>query len=198
MGLAIPAWSGRSNMLCTMPSLAQWIRDLADAVRRQPPQVETHMRRVLVPGFQPLDAEGFVRFAAVKAIYRVGMPPEALSVLQWMSKRAGDEHKLDEFAMHMGAGLTLVCDRRVEVLSELPLRLEGSDQLTFITMSETADRRLVSPIRNADVGADFALLLGKLATLEGKAERAILVSIDLHYGAVLLFDRDLTAAYTLL
>ena len=38
----------------------------------------------------------------------------------------------------------------------------------------------------------------QLASLDGDVESAITTAIHLHYGAVLLFDRDLAAAYTLL
>jgi len=104
----------------------------------------------------------------------------------------------DDFPAHLGAGLTFVCDRRVEVLDEMPLTLEGTIRRTFIPTGDVADRRLVSPLKTADPAQAFKELAGQLASLEAKAEAAIATAIHLHYGAVLLFDRDLAAAYTLI
>jgi hypothetical protein len=41
-------------------------------------------------------------------------------------------------------------------------------------------------------------LCAKLASLDQEVEAVIATAINLHYGAVLLFDRDLAAAYTLI
>jgi hypothetical protein len=178
-----------------MTTLAEWIRQVKAEEDAKEPALVIKMRRILTPGFQPLKAEGFIRFDGGQAIHRVGMPPEAMAVAFWAEKGKPDQLAFDDLGMNLGAGLSLISDRRVEVLNEFPVSAE--DQHTFISFSEIADRRLVSPIKNTNLEDDFKKLVGNLASLSGRKERAITVAIQLHYGAVLLFDRDLAAAYTL-
>lgn len=124
------------------------------------------------------------------------MPPEALSTVHWASKSA--DGRFDDFPSHLGAALTLVCDRREEVIDELPMRIEGTNRYIFLETGDVADKRLVSPLKIEDPTSAFTNLCVKLASLNQEAEVAITTAINLHYGAVLLFDRDLAAAYTLM
>lgn len=183
-------------MLNNMSTIGEWIRGLQPVISEDAASAAITMRRVLFPGFNPQHGEGFLRFQGVNPIYRAGMPPESLSVVCWLGKNT-DNAKIDDFPSHLGAGLTFVCDRRVEVLDELPMRLEGTDQHAFITVGEVADRRLVSPLKITDPAEKFKDLARKLASLGGGTEATIATAIHLHYGAVLLFDRDLAASYTL-
>lgn len=120
-----------------------------------------------------------------------------MSVVLWAGKKT-DGAVPDDSPAQIAAGLTFVCDRRVEVLDEFPMNLEGTDQQTFIPMGVIADRRLVSPLQVDDPTEAFKQLCAQMASLNGSIEVAISTAIRLHYGAVLLFDRDLAAAYTLL
>jgi len=97
--------------------ITKWLSELTRAIQDPSPQLSRHMRRVLVPGFEPLHGEGFVRFSAVGPVSRVGMPPEALSVLLWLTPEVAAQ-AMDELGVQLAAALTLVCDRRVEVLNE--------------------------------------------------------------------------------
>jgi hypothetical protein len=180
-------------------TLAEWVRQLKAAVESKPPQLGAiDMRRVLAPGFLPLHGEGLFRFDGVQAIHRVGMPPEAMSVAVWEVPKDSEGFQLNDFGMHLGAALTLATGRRIEVLNEVPLTVEGTIRRTFLSIGEVVDRRLVSPPRGDDLEPDFKKLVAQLASLSGKTETAIVTAIQLHYGAVLLFDRDLAAAYTLI
>jgi hypothetical protein len=73
-----------------------------------------------------------------------------------------------------------VCDRRVEVIDELPVRLEGTDRYAFLEKGDVADMRLVSRLRIEDPTSPFMDLCAKLASLDQEAGAAITTAINLH------------------
>ncbi|MGC5332258.1 hypothetical protein [Micromonospora sp. DT62] len=179
-----------------MATLSAWVRDLKAATFEEPPPVADLTRRVLVPGFWALDCEGLIELQALGRVIRLGMPPEAASAIRWMERKR-DGATLDDFEMALGAGLTLASDRRIEVLSEQSFRVDGQDDLHFLPLPALSDKRLVSPTSVDTVIPAFREILSQLGGLSAEAEGVLNSAISLHYGAVLLFDRDLAAAYTL-
>ncbi len=76
--------------------------------------------------------------------------------------------------------------------------MEGHpEQITFVSYGQAADRRMYGPIE-VDVCSALTTWLGNLASLEGEILDVVGSAIDLHYGAALLFEKDVTAAYVLL
>ncbi|MCA1702034.1 MAG: hypothetical protein LC808_01680 [Actinobacteria bacterium] len=183
-----------------MRALATWIRDLK--AERNPGRFRKINRRVIAPGFVPLDVDDcLVRVAGVGPIAdRPGSTPESQSVMIWMDTAAGQgmgrQHAVAE---GLGALLTLISDRRIEVAAyEAPMAMEGHpDQITFVSYGQAADRRMYGPIE-VDICSELTRWLADLASLEGKMLDVIGSAIDLHYGATLLFEKDVTAAYVLL
>lgn len=182
-----------------MTTVSEWLRALTSEFNQETPSVGISMRRILVPGFDPLQGNGFLVFEAGQSIYRMGMPPEASGLVRWPEVVSSDGFNIeDDFPSHLGAALSLVSDRRIEVLDEFPANHEGTNTFTFMATGQVTDRRLISPVEVPDLAEGFKDLSAQLASLTGGAETAITTAIHLHYGAVLLFDRDLAAAYTLL
>ncbi len=183
-----------------MRALATWINELRN--EQDPSQFRTVDRRVIVPGFEPLDVDMcFVRVAGVGPIGdRPGSTPESQSVMRWMDTAAGqDMQRQHVVAAGLGALLTLISDRRIEVAAhEAPITMEGNrERITFISYGQVADRRMYGPIE-VDVCSSLTEWLGDLASLEEDDLDVIGAAIDLHYGATLLFEKDLSAAYVLL
>lgn len=110
-----------------MRALATWIRDLK--AEQDPAQFQKISRRVIVPGFAALDVDDcFVRVAGVGPIGdRPASTPESQSVMLWVDTAAGQDMQRQHAAAEgLGALLTLISDRRIEVAAhEAPLAMEG-------------------------------------------------------------------------
>ena len=122
-----------------------------------------------------------------------------MSVLQWCAGGEGaDDLKDAELGASIGAVLALLTDRRIEILEELPASMEGQpDRLTFISYTSVFDRRLVTPVDVVDFDATLREFLGKFISIPEGQRTAVAAALDLHYGSALLFEKDLSAAYTL-
>jgi hypothetical protein len=180
-----------------MSAVTDWIINLKSTIATRGPG-HFMLRRLLVPGLEPLHHEGFIQFQGIESVYRPGHTPEAMSVMRVGIAGPGPEHMSDaELAAGIGAVLTLITDRRVEVLEELPTKVEGSSSTTFIGYNNMFDRRLVAPFDTTEVDECLKIMLGKLVSLPEEDQVVISSAIDLHYGSVLLFEQDLSAAYTL-
>ncbi|WP_194927235.1 hypothetical protein [Catenulispora pinisilvae] len=181
-----------------MSSLTRWILDLKAAVENGD-RPYFPVRRLLVPGLEPLHGDGFMRFQRIGPVYRPGMPPESMSVVQWCAAgQPGDHLKDSELGASIGTVLSLLLDRRIEVLEEVPLSMEGAQQTTFVGFNNVFDRRLSSPFEAAGLDARIRDLLSQLVSLAEDDQATLTAAMDLHYGATLLFEKDLAAAYTLI
>jgi hypothetical protein len=181
-----------------MSSLARWILDLKAAIANGD-QPYFPVRRLLVPGPQPLHSDGFMRFQGIEPINRPGLPPEFMSVVQWCAAGKPDDYLKDsELGASIGAVLTLLLDRRIEVLEEVPLNMEGSPQTTFLGFNSLFDRRLGSPFDPTGLDDQLRQMISGLVSLAEDDQAVVTAAMDLHYGATLLFEKDLAAAYTLL
>lgn len=184
-----------------MPVLTRWLAALAKTIHEQGPIAATH-HRVVHPRGLPLNGDGFVRHQAVGPVQRPGQPPEYLSLMSFFVP-SGPENAIQHgvLARELGALITFTLNRRIDVLAELSLTMEGQPGVaTFLPLNGVPDRALLAPMevdqpRLNELLRDY---LGLLAGLPEKDADVIAVALDLHYGACLLFDRDLASAYTLL
>ena len=184
-----------------MSEIVDWVQRLKELEQKHVTNVATSFRRILVPGWEPLNFEGFLRAAAQGYVPQFGNTPASFSVLQWLDCPSNETPQiLSELPSQIGALLTLVCDRKVVVLDEIDGAHEDAVTHTFIPVRQHADARLVSPIALKDgetINQLFSNELSKLCSLPSKQQTAIIEAINLHYGAVLLYEHDLAAAYTL-
>jgi hypothetical protein len=136
---------------------------------------------------------------AVGSLQRPGQPIESLELMSFFIALPSDPMTVGRIARALGAQLSYLLDRRMDVLAEVSIHMEESDRLTFIPMSGLPDRALLAPI-DAEYSEVDQLLRDHLSVLCGldEADYNVLNSaLDMHHGACLLLDRDIASAYTL-
>lgn len=181
--------------------IKRWLSDLTRAIENEAALRASH-HRVVEPGSRPLAGPGLVRHQPVGPVARPGQPPEYMSVMGFFVP-TGTDYGMNnvELARSLGAQLTYLLDRRIDVLTELPIAMEGKpEDLTFLPISGVPDRALLAPIET-DYESIDDLLRRSLALLAGMDDgdaEVVAAALDMHYGACLLLDRDIASAYTLL
>lgn len=184
-----------------MSEIVDWVQRLKELERKSSANVAANFRRILIPGWEPIELDGFLRTEAQGNVPVFGGTPTSFSVLEWLDNASGESvQMLSELPSQIGALLTLVSDRKVIVLDELSAKHENTNILTFMPMRQHADARLVSPLvlkEGETINQLFTDELSKLCSLPSKQQTALVEAINLHYGAVLLYELDLAAAYTL-
>jgi hypothetical protein len=154
------------------------------------------MNRVSAPS--ALSFEGsIVRVAETsQSVYSFGAWPARLSVLAWPDT-VGPTLADHAVVAQLGALLTLATNRKIQVAAgDTALDQEGSDQRFFLPVSQLPDRSLFGPIEG-DVRESFEDVLTLLIGLPASDRKAIGAAVELHYAAVLLYELDLVAAYSL-
>ncbi|MER7635992.1 MULTISPECIES: hypothetical protein [Streptomyces rochei group] len=158
--------------------------------------------RILLPGSTPLRAEGLFRFEPVGPVDQLGSTPGFLASVGWIED--GDHQattpSFGGMSRELAAVLTLITGRRIEAFHEQPISMEGRpNRITYLPVEALPDRSLIGPIKpTLSIDDEIREFLGKARSLQRNEYVAISAAVDLHYGACLLFGRDLTAAYTLL
>lgn len=178
-----------------MSTLHDWLHKIKIEAEKDNPQLSENLGRLIAPGFTPLDHEGFIRMKAEGAVDGVGSAPEAISVAQWLDT-ANDT--LNDLPTSLSASLTFLADRRIEILNEAPTRVEGTNRVLFFPYSTVVDKRLISPPQSGLDDKSIRKLFIKIASLKPEDDKVIVQALNLHYASVLLYDKDLPAAYALL
>ena len=128
-----------------------------------------------------------------------GDRPRSALLLQYLDTQP-------EINIHISRGLTadlaalasFVSRRRFQLIPEVALSVEGKPgQLTFVSYDDMFDRRIDAPVSN-EFQSLFAAAMGRLRTIDAKPLGFIAAAIRFHYASVLLFDREISAAYSLL
>ncbi len=182
-----------------MNEIVDWVKRLQAAEHSRQPKLSPNFRRMLIPGWEPAHFDGFLRTQGQHAFTPFGGTPTSFSVLEWLDVARSGAQTLSELPPQIGGLLTLVTDRKVMVLNELDTVLQGTDSHTFLPLYHHADARLASPLNlgGATVNELFRDRLAQLCSISAKKQRVLQEAISLHYGAVLLYEVDLAAAYTL-
>ena len=177
-----------------MSTLRDWLHQLKEEAEKDTPQLKSSVGRIVSPGFEPLDHEGFLRLAAQGTIDRFGNAPEAFSMSQWMDTT---KDRISDLPSLLSASLTFLADRRIEILPEVSAKVEGTNKFIFIPYSAIPDKRLISPLQSQLSDKSIRNLFSKIGSLSEDDDVTITQALSLHYASVLLFDRDLSAAYAL-
>lgn len=182
-----------------MKSLVAWLHRLASVTPEAGPSIEYF--RVFVPGSDPLDIENWL--FAVDPQGPVGITPQATGPESWSLLRLPDlpEKKANIDDRHrLGADLacllSLALDRRVIVPVDFPIQLP-QQQLHFHPVAQIVDQTIQGhlPIdAKHRVGTYFSAVAG----LTTEDQENIGAACTAYHGALLLFDREPRAAYTLL
>ncbi|MGA2286668.1 MAG: hypothetical protein ABSG55_10420 [Dehalococcoidia bacterium] len=116
-----------------MRPLVDWIYRLK---RAQPPDgLLRNSRRLVVPGLSPLSLDNcIIGIAPIGRLGdRPGGAPESLSVIEWIddASLALNLKVQEPMVSALGALLTIVADRRIEVVDEIPLRRRSATGTFF-------------------------------------------------------------------
>lgn len=178
------------------------LKDWADGLRQLAPgtPVTSGYQRMIHPGLVPADGNGLLRADGQSLLEVPGEWIQAVTVLHYV--RAGSsEDQLDGIGRSamFGALLTLVTDRRCQVVPEVMAKVEGQELSLAIPLASAVDTNLGAPMPNwARVDDAFREAVARLTSLDDNDMRALSAAIHMHYCAALLATRDLAGAYALL
>lgn len=184
-----------------MRALREWIEGLEE-LGKDPGSTVIIQQRLLVPGSEPLKLKrGLITLDPQAKVETIGKTPQAWSVLTWLKKQSKNEIKPFEIGESIGALMSLITNRRIEVLTEMTMQQQGHpEKKTFAPLLTTMpDRSVYGPVDSPiTFNKDFRNRLSQICSLEEKDSEAIEAAISLHQGAMLLFEDDVPAAYVLL
>jgi hypothetical protein len=180
------------------PVLKAWVDGLT--LRDEDIQVRLVVQRLIHPGLEGIRGEGFVAAHAERQLDLPGSWTHSASVLQWHERVDGDPDPLavEEQDSAIGALLTLVTDRRCQVVPEVLAQVTGAPKPIAIPVAHQVDPALGAPMPTwEELNDELRRTLGRIASLEDNDARAISDTMHMHYCATLLASGDLTGAYAL-
>ncbi len=181
-----------------MKSLVNWLRRLALITGETGPKLDYF--RVFVSGKEALNIDSW--FFTIDPQYSVSFTQssghETWSVLRLpdipeMEVNIKNRHR---FAVDLACVLSLALERRVIVPIDLPVP-SSAQTITFLSLAEIVDQSIQAPI---PVNAKSRVIdyVTAIAGLSSEDQDIIGAASTAYYGALLLFDREPRAAYTLL
>ena len=182
-----------------MSELVDWVGRIQQLDKKSA-SIYPRMQRLLAPGWQPLDFEGFVRSKGQGHVASGITTPYSMSILVWAEPSDRANTISPQISAEFGSLLSLISDRKITVLPELDSKHEGKERYLFLPINQLIDARLVSPPKDEfvqTIDEQIKSYLSKLCSLNQKHLNTISEAMNLHYGAVQLYELDLSAAYTL-
>jgi hypothetical protein len=181
-----------------MQAIAAWVT----RVRGQASELTGMFLRVVVPGLRPIAIDncflGAQPLGSVPAVL-ARSSPESLSQLRILESRsyAGNLHAQRQLVTELSGLLSLALDRRVEIHQEFSVNVPQLNRIIFMPYDQAVDRTVLGPLPGAEC-SKIEDLLSLTAGLREPHSVVIGAAVTLFHGALLLFDRDLRAAYALL
>lgn len=182
-----------------MHAIKRWIKRLQSTA---PNDIQPYLRRLSVPGIKGLELANC--FFAAKPLGPTseiinGDYPAILSELRLLDSPniTGSIAEPQSLNAALGALLTLALDRRVEVINEVPIDIPQLNKRIFMPVAHIIDLEALGPISDnacSTVEEYIRLVIG----LNNKDVQVIGAATGVYHAALLIFDRDLSAAYTLL
>ncbi|NBQ67857.1 MAG: hypothetical protein EBU46_03085 [Nitrosomonadaceae bacterium] len=186
------------NIESVMKSLTDWLKRLTLITGEAGP--ELNYFRVFVSGKEALDIDGWL--FTIDSQHSVSLPissgHESWSVLR-LPDIPGTEVNIrnrHRLAVDLACVLSLALDRRVIVPIDLPV-LSSAQTITFLSLAEIVDQSIQAPIP-VDAKNQVINYVTSIAGLPSDDQDIIGAASTAYYGALLLFDREPRAAYTLL
>lgn len=182
-----------------MRRIADWLKRLSAA---SPEELRENLFRAIIPGSDPfLMRDRIVALQPLgQAPYRFGDVSPVSSVLLRYLDTAETSQRLTDtqgVASELGALVCLASGRRFEVAMEYTVKVEGTPQTFFLGYAGVADRKLHGPLPD-DLPARLELFIRKVASLPVDDLITLGAAANLHYGSILLCERDIRSAYLLL
>ncbi len=184
------------------PTGAARLKEWADGLREFPPGTPPtfECQRMIHPGMVPANGDGLLATEGQGLLEVPGEHIQSVTILHYM--RAGSPSEqfdtVGRDAM-IGALLTLVTDRRCQVVPEVMARVEGQEHAFALPLAGAVDTHLGAPMPDwPQVDAAFRDAVARLTSLGDDDMRALSAAIHMHYCASLLTTRDLVGAYALM
>jgi hypothetical protein len=183
-----------------MRSLVAWLHRLAAVTPDPGPEISFF--RIAVPGNDPLDVENWLLSIDPQGPLDHGLRatgPESWSIvrvpdLPHRQANLNDRH-------HLGADiaclLSLALERRVVITNDIGVRIPQLEKITFLPVSQVVDQGILGPLPT-DTKRRVNAYLSAVAGLSTEDQEFIGAASSAYHGALLLFDREPRAAYTLL
>lgn len=182
-----------------MENLARWLRRLND---KAPSEVARMTLRLFVPGHSVMDIDGWLltteQPTAVPPGFRSGLP-ESMALLAYVdeeefSKNVAIQHQL---SVDIAAAMSVALERRIDIPFEIALQVQGGNTVTFMPYGSIVDRVITGPLPN-DSRSAIAAAFQQIYGLSKDDVAVIGSAASMFHGALLLYDRDIRSAYTLL
>jgi hypothetical protein len=180
-----------------MKSLVAWLHRLAAVTPDPGPQISFF--RVAVPGIDPLDVENWL--LSIDPQGTLGYDLRATGPESWSIMRVPDlphgevnQHDRHRLGADIACVLSLALECRVVVPNDYAV---PTPQLIFLPVSQVVDPGVLGPLP-ADPKQRLNAYFSAVAGLSPEAQEFIGAAASAYHGALLLFDREPRAAYTLL
>lgn len=182
-----------------MECLSDWLKWLHGA---KPSDARRTIVRMFSPGHQVMDFDDWLitteQPRPVPEGYHAGFP-ESVSIVAYIeetgrSQNMEDHHRLSK---DLAAVLSVALERTVEIPLEMSVRAEGSDTVTFLPLGGMVDRVVSGPVPT-EYKAVIAQVLKWTAGLPQEDIAVIGAATSFFHGALLLHEKDVRSAYTLL
>lgn len=180
-----------------MKSLVAWLHRLAAVTPDTGPEISYF--RVAVPGNDPLDVENWLLSIDPQGTLGYDLRatgPESWSIMRVpdLPQREANIHARHRLGADIACLLSLALERRVVVPNDFAVH---TPQLIFLPVSQVVDQAILGPLP-ADAKQRLNTYLSAVAGLSPEDQEFIGAASSAYHGALLLFDREPRAAYTLL
>ena len=180
-----------------MKSLVAWLHRLAAVTPDPGPEISFF--RVAVPGIDPLDVENWLLSIDPQGPLGYDLRatgPESWSIMRVpdLPQREANFHDRHRLGADIACLLSLALDCRVVVPNDYAVHMP---QLIFLPVSQVVDQGILGPLP-ADPKRRLNAYLSAVAGLSPEAQKFIGAASSAYHGALLVFDREPRAAYTLL
>lgn len=155
---------------------------------------------MLHPGLVPASGNGITAAQPLGQMYVAGENAQSLALLHVLDGKASPDEESNAHTRDalLGGLLTLVSDRRCQVLPEMSVKVTDEPQTVFVPLTGHLDSLLGAPMPEwADVEKRVRETLARISSLQDDDAAAVCSAMHLHYCASLLLPRDMTGAYAL-
>jgi hypothetical protein len=183
-----------------MKSLVDWLHRLAAVA----PDVNLAIGyfRVAVPGFNPLDVENWLLSIDPQGLLAYDFRaagPESWSIIRVpdLPQKEANVHERHRLGADIACFLSLALERRVVVPNDFAVHIPQLEQVNFLPVGQIVDQCILGPLPT-NAKPRLNTYLSAVAGLSLEDQEFIGAASSAYHGALLLFDREPRAAYTLL
>lgn len=183
-----------------MKALAGWLKRLTNA--KSGDDFERLTFRIFVPGHTIMNYDGWLLTTEqprrVPPGFHGGLP-ETMAVLAYADTKNYSQNLIHHYRLvtDIAAAMSVALERRIDIPNEFASRVEGLDTVTFMPLGGMVDRTITGPLPG-DPLSPVAAIFQQIVGLPDDDSSTIGAAGSLFHGALLLHDRDIRSAYTLL